>query len=109
VGDVGNTVLKERRILSESGILLMYMVFTRKNGVRILAGPEVFSRGFIFEKEYEHIIEEIKEKVTGLCTKENLTDGNTYDLSNRVRSALARFLLERTGRRPVILPIITEV
>jgi ribonuclease J len=109
VGDVGNTVLKERRILSESGILLMHMVFTRRKEVRILAGPEIFSRGFIFEKDYEHIIEEIKEKVTGLCTAENLADGSTYELSNRVRTALARFLLERTGRRPVILPIITEV
>jgi ribonuclease J len=109
VGDVGNTVLKERRILSESGILLMYMVFTRKKDVRILAGPEIFSRGFIFEKDYEHIIDEIKEKVADLCTMENLTEGSTYDLSNRVRTTLARFLLERTGRRPVILPIITEV
>ena len=109
VGDVGNTVLKERRILSESGILLMHMVFTRKKGVRILAGPEIFSRGFIFEKEYEHIIDEIKEKVAALCTEENLADGSTYDLSNRVRTTLARFLLERTGRRPVILPIISEV
>ncbi|MCL1975326.1 MAG: ribonuclease J [Firmicutes bacterium] len=109
VGDVGNTVLKERRILSESGILLMHMVFTRKTNVRILAGPEVFSRGFIFEKEYEHIIEEIKERVTVLCSVENLAECSTYDLSNRVRSTLARFLLERTGRRPVILPIISEV
>ena len=109
VGDVGNTVLKERRVLSESGILLIHMVFTRKDSVRILAGPEIFSRGFIFEKEYEHIIGEIKERVTGLCTAEDLAEGKTYDLSNRIRGALARFLLERTGRRPVILPIITEV
>jgi len=109
VGDVGNTVLKERRILSESGILLVHMVFTRKKGTRILAGPEIFSRGFIFEKEYEHIIGEIKEKVAGLCTAENLADGSTYDICNQVRVTLARFLLERTGRRPVILPIIAEV
>ena len=109
VGDVGNTVLKERRILSEGGILLVHMVFTRAKGVRILSGPEIFSRGFIFEKEYEHIIDEIKEKVTGLCTEQDLAEGSAYDLSNRMRVALARFLLERTGRRPVILPIITEV
>jgi ribonuclease J len=106
---VGNTVLKERRVLSESGILLMHMVFTRKEGARILTGPEIFSRGFIFEKEYEHIIDEIKEKVAALCTAKTLTDSSTYDLSNRVRASLARFLLERTGRRPVILPILTEV
>ena len=109
VGDVGNTVLKERRILSESGILLVHLVFTKKNGGKILLGPEIFSRGFIFEKEYEHIIDEIKEKVAGLCTEQKLADGNTHDLVNQVRSTLARFLVERTGRRPVILPIITEV
>ena len=109
VGDVGNTVLKERRILSESGILLVHMIYTCKGGTQILAGPEIFSRGFIFEKEYEHIIDEIKEKVIALCTMEKLTSFNNYDLSNQVRSTLARFLLERTGRRPVILPIISEV
>lgn len=109
VGDVGNTVLKERRILSEGGVLLVHMVYTRKKGVRVLAGPEIFSRGFIFEKEYEHIIGEIKEKVAGLCTEEKLANGSNYDLCNQVRSVLARYLQERTGRRPVILPIITEV
>ena len=109
VGDVGNTVLKERRILSESGILLIHMVFTRQKEVCVLAGPEIFSRGFIFEKDYEHIISEIKEKVVALCTTQNLADGSTYELGNRLRTSLARFLLERTGRRPVILPIITEV
>ncbi len=109
VGDVGNTVLKERRILSESGILLVHMVFTRRKEARILAGPEIFSRGFIFEKEYEHIITEAKQKVTALCTPEKLTDGSTYDLVNQVRMTLTRFLQERTGRRPIILPIITEV
>ena len=72
-------------------------------------GPEIISRGFIFEKEYEHIIGEAKEKVAALCTDQRLTDGSLYDLRNQLRSVLGRFVLERTGRRPVIIDVINEV
>ncbi|MCR4962733.1 MAG: ribonuclease J [Firmicutes bacterium] len=109
VGDVGNYVLKERRQLSESGIIIVNLVYSRKKEPHILYGPEIISRGFIFEKEYEHIIGEAKEKVAALCTDQRLTDGSLYDLRNQLRSVLGRFVLERTGRRPVIIDVINEV
>ncbi|MEG1996837.1 MAG: ribonuclease J [Clostridiales bacterium] len=109
VGDVGNYVLKERRQLSESGVILINLVYTKKKQPYIISGPEIISRGFIFEKEYEHIIDEAKEKVAALCTDQRLTDGNLYDLRNQLRSVLGRFVLERTGRRPVIIDVINEV
>lgn len=109
VGDVGNTVLKERRQLSESGVIVLSMIYTKQKRPRILAGPEIYSQGFIFEKEYEHIIGEMKEKVVAICTPERLSDGSLHDLRNQVRSVLSRYVVERTGRRPVIMAVICEV
>lgn len=109
VGDVGSTVLKERRLLSESGVIVLSMIYTKQKKPRILSGPEIYSRGFIFEKEYEHIISEMKEKVVAICTPEKLADGNLHDLRNQMRSVLYRYVVERTGRRPVIMAVICEI
>ncbi len=109
VGDVGSKVLKERRLLSESGVIVLSMIYTKQKKPRILSGPEIYSRGFIFEKEYEHIISEMKEKVVAICTPEKLADGNLHDLRNQMRSVLSRYVVERTGRRPVIMAVICEI
>ncbi|MBQ1502074.1 MAG: RNase J family beta-CASP ribonuclease [Firmicutes bacterium] len=109
VGDVGKTVLKERRQLSESGVIVISMIYTKQKNPRILLGPEIYSRGFIFEKEYEHIIGEMKEKVVAICTPEKLADGSLHDLRIQIRTVLSRYVMERTGRRPVIMAIICEV
>ena len=109
VGDVGAAILKERRQLSEGGVIVISLIYTAKKNARILSGPEIYSQGFIFEKDYEHIIGEMKEKVLALCTPENLADGSLNDLRNQVRTKLAKFVLERTGRRPVIMAVISQV
>lgn len=109
VGDVGKTVLKERRQLAESGVIVLSMIYTKQKRPRILLGPEIYSRGFIFEKEYEHIIGEMKEKVVAICTPEKLADGNLHDLRNQIRTVLSRSVIERTGRRPVIMAVICEI
>ncbi|NLF80570.1 MAG: ribonuclease J, partial [Clostridia bacterium] len=88
VGDVGNTVLKDRRLFSESGVIVLSLIYTKQKKPRIIAGPEIYSRGFIFEKEYEHIIGEMKEKAVALCTPEKLADGNIHDLRNQMRNTL---------------------
>jgi ribonuclease J len=111
VGDVGSSVLRERRQLSEAGVIVISMVYTKNKGKtpKILCEPEVNTRGFIFEKEYEHIIVEIKDKVTALCTEERLRDGSLHELRNQIRSAVGKLVLERTGRRPVIMAAVNEV
>ena len=111
VGDVGSSVLRERRQLSEAGVIVISMVYSKNRGKtpKILSEPEVNTRGFIFEKDYEHIIVEIKEKVTALCTEERLRDGSLHDLRNQIRSAVGKLVLERTGRRPVIMAAVNEV
>jgi len=109
VGDVGNTVLKERKLLSEGGIIIVNIVLSSKKPGKILYGPEIFSRGFIFEKEYEHIIDEARKKVASICTKEILSEGDLNVARAQIRSSLSRFLVDRTGRRPIVLPVLTEV
>jgi ribonuclease J len=109
VGDVGNTVLKDRRLLSESGVIVLSLIYTKQKRPRILAGPEIYSRGFIFEKEYEHIIDEMKEKAVTLCTPEKLADSSIHDLRNQMRNTLSRYVVERTGRKPIIIPVICEI
>ena len=113
VGDVGSSVLRERRQLSEAGVIVINMVYGKKRGkaksAKILSPTELATRGFIFEKESEHIIGEIKDKVAAICTEERLSDGNLHDLRNQVRSAVGKLVMERTGRRPVIMAAIYEV
>ena len=113
VGDVGSSVLKDRRLLSDSGVIVLSMLYTKQRNkdktARILAGPEIYSRGFIFEKEYEHIIDEMKAKVVEICSPEKLEDGNLHDLRNQIRNVLSRYVVERTGRRPVIMPVIYAI
>ena len=109
VGDVGNTVLKERKLLSEGGVVVVNIIVNKKTG-KILYGPEVVTRGFIFEKESEHIIDEAKNKVNSICTK-NSENGSTdwNGVRGQIRSNLSRFLFDRIGRRPIVLPVITEL
>lgn len=109
VGDVGATILKERRQLSEGGVIVINLICGGKKNVHILSGPEIYTQGFIFEKEYEHIIGEMKEKVLALCSPEALADGSLNDLRSQVKSKLAKFVMERTGRRPVIMVLISRV
>ena len=113
VGDVGATVLRERRQLSEGGVIVVSMTYSHERGrgrspvPKLVAGPDILTRGFIFEKEYEHIIGEMKEKVVALSTPERLADSNINDLRNQIRSQLSKFVIERTGRRPVIMVAVS--
>ena len=109
VGDVGNIVLKDRKLLSEGGIFIINIVVNKNNG-KITLGPEIFSRGFIFEKEYEHIIEEAREKIISICARNEEQGKIDWNAArNQLRNNLGRFLFDQTGRRPIVLPIITEV
>ena len=115
IGDVGNTVLRERKTLSEAGIVLVNLAVSKKNG-NILAGPEIFSRGFIFEKEYEHIIDEVRERVEGIClTFKEEREGKPGkgsdwgQVKNLIRSSVSRFLMDLTGRRPLVVTVLTEI
>jgi len=109
VGDVGDVVLRDRRHLAQDGVILA-VVSLDKNTGDILAGPDIIARGFAQAEQAEDLLEEARAVVTkGLIalTKDEVTEWNT--VKSDVRSALARFLYERTRRRPMIVPVIMEV
>lgn len=109
IGDVGNVVLRDRRQLSEDGVLVV-VVTIEKASRTILAGPDIITRGFVYVRESEHLLEEASDLVrTSLeeCLDKGITDWST--LKSSARSTLYSFLYERTKRRPMILPIIMEI
>jgi ribonuclease J len=109
VGDVGNIVLRDRRVLSQDGILIVVLTINSETG-GIVAGPDIVSRGFVYVREAEQLIEEARGKVRE--TMERRKQGPVTEwagIKSAVKDSLAQFLYERTKRRPMILPIIMEV
>jgi len=109
VGDVGNIVLRDRKQLSQDGILIVVVSISKENG-QIIAGPDIVSRGFVYVRESEQLMEEVREKVkTTLdkCTNKGITEWS--NIKSQVRDSLGKFLYEKTRRRPMILPIIMDI
>ena len=109
VGDVGNIVLRDRRLLSQDGILIVVVTLNRHDK-SIAAGPEIISRGFVYVRESEKLMEEATS-IVGEIVKKNGTrqpfDWST--LKQEMRDSLNQYLYEKTKRRPMILPIIMEI
>ncbi len=109
VGDVGNIVLRDRKHLAEDGIIVVVVTICSESK-EIASGPDVISRGFVYMRESEDLIEEIKEcakKSLNSCKSKNISDWNT--LKSNVKNDLSDFLYEKTKRKPMILPVIMEV
>ncbi|MDI6709384.1 MAG: ribonuclease J [Thermoanaerobacterales bacterium] len=109
VGDVGNIVLRDRKQLAQDGILIVVVTIDIENGM-VLAGPDIVSRGFVYVRESEHLMDEARERVRATldqCMQRKITEWAT--IKSETRDTLSKFLYEKTGRRPMILPIIMEV
>ncbi len=109
VGDVGNIVLRDRQHLAEDGIVIAVVTLERYSN-QILAGPDIVSRGFVYVREAEDLMEEARDVVQDAmnsCISHRVTDWNR--MKNLIRDYLGDFLWKRTKRRPMILPIIMEV
>lgn len=109
VGDVGNVVLRDRKQLSQDGILIVILTI-EKSGCSVVAGPDVVSRGFVYVKESEKLMEEARERVKEFlakCEPDKIKDWS--GIKSGIREVLGKFLYEKTKRKPMILPIITEV
>lgn len=109
VGDVGNIVLRDRKQLSQDGIMIVVVTMDKNLG-QVVAGPDIVSRGFVYVRESEELIEDAKEKVKealDICEKRNITEWAA--IKSQVRDKLGKHLYDKTGRRPMILPIIMEV
>ncbi|MDI3316548.1 MAG: ribonuclease J [Bacillota bacterium] len=109
VGDVGSIVLRDRKQLSQDGVLIVVVTMDRESH-QVRGGPDVVSRGFVYVRESEPLMEGLKERVREAlqaCQAQGITEWN--GIKAAVRDQAGHFLFERTHRRPMILPIIVEV
>ncbi|MCG7333997.1 ribonuclease J [Sporosarcina sp. ACRSM] len=108
VGDVGNIVLRDRKLLSQDGIFTVVVTLNRKQK-RIAAGPEIVSRGFVYVRESEELLEEAAKLVRNIVEK--YVNKDTFEWTNikqEIRDTLSSYLFQQTKRRPMIIPIIME-
>lgn len=109
VGDVGNIVLRDRKHLSQDGLIAVVVTISKENG-QVVAGPDIISRGFVYVRESEDLMEEargvIKDALTK-CEEKQITEWGT--IKSQVRDSLREFIYEKTKRNPMILPIIMEI
>lgn len=109
VGDVGNIVLRDRQHLAEDGILIVVMTLGKRSN-QVMSGPDIVSRGFVYVRESEDLLDESRTVVRDAlanCLERHVTDWGK--IKNTLRDTLSEFLWKRTKRSPMILPIIMEV
>ena len=109
IGDVGNVVLRDRRILAEEGIVIILVAVDPEAG-KLLSGPEIITRGFVYVRESEELLEEAKvalsQRLASLEMKQ-MRDWNA--LKSNIRDEAASFFYDQTGRRPMIMPVVIDV
>jgi ribonuclease J len=109
IGDVGNVVLRDRKHLAQDGLLVVVMTISREEGT-LLAPPEVISRGFVYVKENDEIMDEVKKLIVNYV--EQVRKKKTPDwtsIKSDLRNELRKYLYEKTKRNPMILPIVVEI
>ena len=109
IGDVGNVVLRDRKHLSQDGLIIVAMAFDRTNGV-LVSGPDVISRGFVYVRENEDIIDGIRGVVRNIISSYERIEGSDWpSIKNRIKDELRRFIFEKIKRNPMILPVIVDL
>lgn len=109
VGDVGNIVLRDRKHLAEDGIIIVVLTIDKSSG-ECVSGPDIISRGFVYVRESEDLMDSIREisaEVVDKCTEGSNVNWTT--IKTRLKNDIGSFLYSKTKRRPMILPIIMEV
>jgi ribonuclease J len=106
IGDVGNVVLRDRHILSKEGIVIAIIHFDRNQGA-LIDQPEIMSRGFVFEQKYGKILEDASKELIRAMQKKKSINANV--VRNIAIDFLERYFAQKTGRRPMILPVVVEI
>ena len=108
IGDIGTSVLKERKILSESGLIIVSATIDSASGF-VVSGPEVMSRGFVFEKVSGNLIEELRKLAADEFEEiEREGEDDHEEIRTRIRGALKKYINDHTGRSPMIITILME-
>jgi ribonuclease J len=109
VGDVGNIVLRDRKHLSQDGLIVVVATVDANSGLRV-AGPDIVSRGFVYVRESEELMEEVRRiAVDAIDISLRRSGCDWYELKAAVKDDITKFLYGRTKRKPMVLPIIMEV
>jgi len=109
VGDVGNIVLRDRKLLSEDGLIVVVATISKGTG-RVIGKPDIISRGFVYVRESEQLINDAKEVIyNSLLASNDKGIREWSSLKSGIRDSLRQFIYQSTKRNPMILPIIMEV
>ena len=109
VGDVGQIVLRDRKVLSQDGILMVVLTVDKETG-QPLAGPDIVSRGFVYMRDSEALLESARERVFAALSSLDKHGGSDWSfIKDKIKHTLGEFLYEKTHRRPMILPVVMEV
>ncbi len=110
VGDVGEVVLRDRKVLADDGIFVIIAVVDKKTG-RVRGSPDIISRGFVYLRESKELLQEARKKVIVIVNKATGSGGavNWSYVKKEIRSNIGQFLFSKTERRPMILPVLIEV
>ena len=109
IGDVGNIVLRDRQHLSQDGLIIIVMTMDSSTGT-VIAGPDVISRGFVYVRESENLMDDVKSVIRyeiEKCEEKHITDWST--IKSTLRENLRDYIFQKTKRNPMILPIIMEI
>ncbi|MCM3772204.1 MULTISPECIES: ribonuclease J [Priestia] len=109
IGDVGNAILRDRKQLSEDGMLVIVITLNKAEG-RIVSGPDTISRGFVYARDSEQLLKDINQQVTKVVNQLQKAHVHQWNIMKKeIKTTLGQFLYNQTKRRPMILPIIIEV
>jgi len=109
VGDVGQIVLRDRKVLSQDGILMVVLTIDKETG-QPLAGPDIVSRGFVYMRDAEELMESAREQVLESFYHHSDHQGADWSfIKDKIKATLSEFLYQKTRRRPMIIPVVVEV
>ena len=109
IGDVGNVVLRDRKHLSQEGLVIIAMAYDRTQNA-LVSGPDIISRGFIYVRENEDIIEQARDIVRAIVYSYGRIESADWpQIKNRIKEEIHRFIYEKMKRNPMILPVIVDL
>jgi ribonuclease J len=108
VGDIGNVVLRDRKHLSEDGLVVVVASIDVRDGY-VISGPDIVSRGFVYVKESTDLMQKTKEVAERAIDKVLKVNSDSMEIKNTIRDDVAKFIYKETKRRPMILPIIMDI
>ncbi len=112
VGEIGQVVLRDRQLLSRDGMVIVVVTVDRKTG-EVIAGPDIVTRGFVYARDAEALIEQTKDQIRAALTHEVNGNGNHPSewsfLNKKIRDTVSDYLYTQTHRRPMVLPLVVEL